>query len=91
MARYIDGEKLELEMIKAGRVMQCSNSARDSAYFVHQAPTADVKPVVRGTWKRNTDYMGEPMECSICGSLYIDTNFNFCPDCGADMREEQTT
>jgi len=30
-------------------------------------------------------------ECSICGAVYQDVGygFNFCPNCGADMRAEE--
>lgn len=50
-------------------------------------PAADVKPVVRGKWERRNwgfDYDC----CSVCGyeHRYAGT-FNYCPNCGADMRE----
>lgn len=47
----------------------------------------DVRPVVRARW--NT--VKYPLyECSNCGAVYQDVGygFNFCPNCGADMREE---
>lgn len=54
---------------------------------------ADVKPVVRGEWKIYGDYNDTDFEiyfhtCSICGATGIPA-FNFCPNCGADMREEE--
>ncbi len=48
----------------------------------------------RGEWKPLTDYIGnEYFECSKChDAFYVefgtpeDNNYNFCPNCGADMR-----
>ena len=59
-------------------------------------PAADVKPVMRGKW---IDTCVRDWTCSVCkgkidkvrhvdGYYYKDLP-NFCPDCGADMREEK--
>ena len=50
------------------------------------APTADVRPVVRGEWK-NTG--GDVWKCSACGYGIMPWNagVNFCPNCGAVMEE----
>ena len=60
-------------------------------------PAADVKPVVHGKWKRGafTDVAPKGIEffyCSECGIRYPHIEFpgNFCPNCGADMREQET-
>ena len=54
----------------------------------------DVRPVVRGTWVQDCDYH---FRCSVCGDRRIVSNgnpldvangWNFCPNCGADMREK---
>ena len=57
-------------------------------------PAADVRPVVRGKWTGNARHQS----CSECHMTYcvpdgqdgeIDmTPYHFCPNCGADMREE---
>ena len=51
-------------------------------------PAADVRPVVRGKW--DDDGYGW-VRCSICrGAIAVargGNKFNFCPNCGADMRE----
>lgn len=65
-------------------------------------PAADVRPVVRGKWVPDYDYaeydfdgstpLLEPRkyqdgwQCSLCGQ-YLPSKANFCPNCGADMRE----
>ena len=68
---------------------------------VKNCPAADVRPVVRGKWKRVVDFTGveafgykETMivgyGCNVCG-YEVDVSegdYNFCPNCGADMREE---
>ena len=68
--------------------------------ILSKLPAADVKAVVRGKWlhKEAYDFDEERWsswaECSECGELaqvnglgkYERTNF--CPNCGADMREE---
>lgn len=51
---------------------------------VEDFPAADVRPVVRGTWVKN----GWSIRCSICGYDMPFATRNFCPNCGADMREE---
>ena len=64
---------------------------------------ADVRPVVRGKWVPDYDYaeydfdgstpLPEPRKfqdgwkCSLCGG-YMPSEANFCPNCGADMREK---
>ena len=66
----------------------------DAARAIGTIPAADVRPVVRGQWKLDSD-PGEPWRyvCNICGEKTKDTvmgkpRANFCPNCGADMREE---
>ena len=62
--------------------------------YVKDIPTADVKPVVRGEWIGTFDGYadGNPVydewQCSVCGCVVEDDEprWNFCPNCGADMR-----
>ena len=68
--------------------------------WIDDFPAADVRPVKRGRWKRVVDFTGveafgikETMVvgwgCNVCG-YEVDVSeesFNFCPNCGADMRE----
>lgn len=53
-------------------------------------PAADVRPVVRGRWELTMmdDGYGEYQlyKCNKCGGLTAQRR-NFCPNCGADMRE----
>ena len=56
-------------------------------------PAADVRPAVRGEWGYRWKIHGDgrrPTElfpCSVCGFENTSAT-NFCPNCGADMREE---
>ena len=70
-------------------------SANDVCRIVNNLPAADVRPVVRGRWiKRDNMPRMVECKCSACGySDYPAPNDrywferNFCPNCGADMRE----
>lgn len=65
--------------------------------FIVSIPTADVRPVVRGHWitEEEAEAKGDYSlrdACSVCGRCDWDctesASFNYCPNCGADMREE---
>ena len=47
---------------------------------------ADVRPVVRRRWITHPYMIGNTHYCSLCGENY-GVKYNFCPNCGADMRE----
>lgn len=54
-----------------------------------EIPDADVRPVVRGEWEWEM-YQYTP-HCSVCGGPGFPgpangKKYNFCPNCGADMR-----
>ena len=52
---------------------------------------SDVRPVVRGRWVEKPYLLGTTNVCSVCGENYgmPHRKFKFCPNCGADMREEK--
>ena len=62
-----------------------------AARVIEAIPAADVRPVVRGKWEVGGmfDDIGR---CSCCNYMFpLDTamtEFHFCPNCGADMREK---
>lgn len=49
-----------------------------------------VRPVVRGQWEFECENLDEQLEycCSVCDCV-SDNKYNFCPNCGADMRAEE--
>ena len=67
---------------------------------ISSMPAADVQPVKRGHWEK--DEKGQFHHCSECGDEtfrdvdswgldYGEFLSNFCPHCGADMREADAT
>ena len=66
------------------------NDAKIKGFVVSilmDVPAADVKPVVRGKWIFDDfDGDGFDYQCPCC-SMYAKKPSNFCPNCGADMRE----
>lgn len=65
---------------------------------IENLPAADVREVKRGKWKYTEMYYDDyAWVCSVCGEPWVlndgtpaENNMNYCPNCGADMREEQT-
>ena len=51
--------------------------------FIRDLPLEDVQPVVHGRWK-----WSEGGQCSECGFHNSNFGYNYCPNCGADMRGE---
>ena len=97
MAEYIDREAVMSNEFCDGVCCQDCPFCIDAmwggckvASFIETIPAADVKPVVRGSWTR-FDYfpVGHDYECSKCGYMN-DMMSNYCPNCGADMREVDT-
>ena len=86
MARYIDADKL----------MNFANNSKDKtidANDIARFPSADVRENVRGEWIDGMEYVNSHWKvCSICHKSAHDSSGgdNFCPNCGADMRERRT-
>lgn len=94
MARYIDTE----DFIK--RINHYPPEIRDIAKKeLRYTHTADVQEVVHGKWEdqevvENKKIIEEwqSAKCSVCGKyhttpyMYYFDDFNYCPNCGADMR-----
>ena len=82
MSRYIDADKLPRHGNRGGLVHW-----KD----IENAPTADVRENVHGMYIKNADC---EYTCSICGIVFDDflfdkkPPFNYCPNCGADMRTD---
>lgn len=59
---------------------------------INAVPAADVRVVKRGKWIPKHHDDGDGIEyalfhCSVCDDMMARPR-NFCPNCGADMREE---
>lgn len=59
--------------------------------YLDEVPAANFQPVVRGRWvKFETDTPPRRNVCSECRYItnpWLARVYNFCPNCGADMRE----
>ena len=56
---------------------------------VDSIPSADVRPNIHGHWMKD-DALSITIDiyrCSNCSSMSGAIHYNFCPHCGADMRE----
>lgn len=94
MAEYIDKNKLE------NFAMNCVGG-EVSLRQIHDFPAADVVERKRGKWvgypeclKYMNAYADDHIVCSACEECFsiLDNDcerFNFCPNCGADMRQEK--
>ena len=90
MAEYIDRNELKKMVHFSGHGMDYD------AYEVQEMPNADVVERKRGEWVEVEFWWDDVYYyCSICGESFclIDGTptynlYNFCPNCGADMREE---
>ena len=91
MGDYIEREGL-LDEISAARDNGGMGAivAGTLTRYIKRAPAADVRPVVRGRWSWRT---GSEYRCTNCGrhthvdEVMEDPAYNYCPYCGADMRE----
>ena len=57
--------------------------------FVENAPTVDAVEVVHGRWFAHHSHS---YECTCCHAKYITMrakDWNYCPNCGADMRGDE--
>lgn len=89
--RLIDADTLQKRFF--GEILMEVVDAED----IDNAPTIDAKPVVRGHWINEKvmvkGYKAKYCyDCSVCGKSTGYEYFpisNYCPSCGANMREEK--
>ena len=86
MAEYIEREAA-LEAAKK------SHLYFDIKPIINSISAAEVRPVVRGKWKKKNDDVCYWFECSVCGQRPpwnewgTEWQSPFCPNCGAMMEE----
>lgn len=87
--RLIDADELLLRFIPRGGDNPFTRFVRETVRLrVAEMPTIEAEPK-RGRWE--TTRPDAPMfgfyYCSLCGRKRTSPQDNFCPNCGADMRE----
>lgn len=98
MAEYIERETMIQAIREYSGFFQDSPSTNhmilkmEAEDVARDLEAADVAPVVHGRWKENDNFDDGFWVCSSCGFVSEATAahklYNFCPNCGADMREE---
>ena len=100
MSDYISREELDIALdslcdrvcaySKKQRWVMCGSCPLGSAFdVVEELPAADVVERKRGEWNFTWHSMFKEYlpTCSCCGRLSA-FKYNFCPECGADMRQD---
>ena len=74
-----------------------NNNAHDCADNIRSIPAADVRPVVKAAWYGEADgyadgeLVYDMWSCPVCGKRFEEweekPDWNFCPNCGAEMEE----
>lgn len=60
---------------------------KDVTAHLKKLPAADVRGNVRGVWKKVSDKYPKYC-CTVCNHLYNNSEYKFCPNCGAQMKGE---
>lgn len=82
MSRYIDADELWKE-IESVEYYGCDAEVSRICGLIQNAPTAKVKPIVYGKWKRNETSL--VYKCSNCKEARVMFPYPYCPMCGAEM------
>ena len=62
----------------------------DKCRTIATASTIDVREVKRGEWVHDGSDWKYRFLCSVCGYKLMGENpTNYCPNCGADMKEDE--
>lgn len=93
MTRYIDVDAL-LDLFNGDDVGIFIVSNIDSMIDDNELPTFDTVPVKHGKWIKtdSQQYFRKhypTFTCSECGQRKEGKRWNYCPNCGAKMREEE--
>lgn len=93
MGRLIDADTFVLALMDASLSSVDEDTILD---LIDSIPTIDAVPVRRGKWIEKEDWNVDDYyyTCSVCGEDFVTVDgtpsenlCNFCPNCGADMRE----
>ena len=91
---YIKKQDAVMTAMDYGGIGNAQDASQDIASALIAIPAADVRPVVHARWKKS---YADPVAfgerpffryCSECHEATV-YRYNYCPNCGADMREVQ--
>lgn len=102
MTDYISREAAIAEIEEWHDMYSDSDAAREALSLAKRAirkiPSADVRPVVKAAWEDTPNPQWPAYDirhCPCCGWSIPksklrakDLDWNYCPNCGADMKEE---
>lgn len=90
MTKYIDADAVCYQLEKQENIDGQPRAIRRARRIVAKFPAANVRQTVMGRWEIGGIFDDFGV-CSNCGWKYplptVLTEFHFCPNCGADMRE----
>lgn len=88
--RLIDADALKHELCIRQHMLN-ADSLWKALEIMDAQPTADVVERKKGKWieKWNGHFKTNVPRCSLCSNA-SPFKYNYCPTCGADMREEKT-
>lgn len=103
MAEYISKDvviaflnnEVPLKQFMNRNISKADEAMNDLCVAIICLPAGDVRPVEHGKWKVDRAFGADVMSgeqmviCSNCGKGSYSGKTDFCPNCGADMREEQ--
>ena len=87
MDEYINRERARFEAKRYFKNMDEIQEDLDMLFCM--LPAENVAPVRHGRWIEQERYtFGVMYDCSVCGNRILDNghSWNYCPNCGADMR-----
>lgn len=93
MAKLIDADALIENIVETAKDLR-TLSTKTIGEAIHKTPTVDAVPVRHGKWIHKWSGCGSvwlEQRCSECGVTFEEEpiDYNYCPNCGADMREEE--
>ena len=101
MARLIDANALYQKLLKLASLYDVDYLFFDVVSDeIDNAPTIDAVEVVHGHWVSLTECANAGVYCSVCNKNVYKEDYarcnrknrlrsNYCPNCGADMRERK--
>ncbi len=87
MAEYIDRDAVYYQLLKQATIDGQPRAIRRAAKIVANFPAANVADRETGKWIEHQQWQWVYAKCSKCETVF-DVKSNFCPNCGADMREK---